>query len=201
MKLRMLNGTHSTMAYLGYMSGYETIAETIADPDFKTLITYMMTSEIAPTVAVDADLMAYRDALIGRYSNSMLKHRTWQIAMDGSQKLPQRLLNTIRSRIAAGGATTGLTLGVAGWMRYASGMDEKGEAIDVRDPYSEKLVALGKAANGDAKILAESYFAMAEIFGADLPANAAFRAEVTDHLAHLFRDGAKATVARVAKAL
>ena len=145
--------------------------------------------------------MAYRDALIGRYSNSMLKHRTWQIAMDGSQKLPQRLLNTIRSRIASGGAITGLTLGVAGWMRYASGVDEKGAAIDVRDPYSEKLVALGKAANGDARTLAESYFAMTEIFGTDLPANDAFRAQVTDHLVHLFSDGAKATVARIAKGL
>lgn len=201
MKLRMLNGTHSTMAYLGYLSGYETISETIADPDFKKLITHMMTNEIAPTVTVDADLMAYRDALIGRYSNSMLKHRTWQIAMDGSQKLPQRLLNPIRDRLAHGAGMTGLTLAVAAWMRYASGSDEKGEAIDVRDPYAEKLVALGKAANGDAQKLADSYFALTEIFGTDLPANETFTTQVIDHLTRLFADGAKATVTRVASGL
>ena len=201
MKLRMLNGTHSTMAYLGYLTGYETISETIADPDFKKLITHMMTNEIAPTVEVDADLMAYRDALIGRYSNSMLKHRTWQIAMDGSQKLPQRLLNPIRDRLAHGAGMTGLTLAVAAWMRYASGSDEKGEAIDVRDPYAEKLVALGKAANGDPKVLAASYFALTEIFGTDLPANETFTTQVIDHLTRLFADGAKATVTRVASGL
>ena len=197
MKLRMLNGTHSTMAYLGYLSGYETIAETIADSDFKQLIIAMMTEEIAPTIEVDADLMDYRDALIHRYSNAMLKHRTWQIAMDGSQKLPQRLLNTVRDRYASGASVTRLALGVAGWMAYATGADETGSAIDVRDPMSEKLVALGKAAGRDAHAVAAGYFALSEIFGTDLSTNEAFRAEVTGHLESLFANGARATVQKL----
>ncbi len=197
MKLRMLNGTHSSMAYLGYLSGYETISETISDPDFKTLITDMMTREIAPTVKVDADLMAYRDALITRYSNPMLKHRTWQIAMDGSQKLPQRLLNTIRDRIGMGEPSIRLCLGVAGWMRYVTGTDENGTEIDVRDPYAERLVFLGKQAMSNPDAMAAAYLGMTEIFGEDLPNNARFRRQVTAHLSHLLSEGAKATVHRV----
>ncbi|MBU1176265.1 MAG: mannitol dehydrogenase family protein [Alphaproteobacteria bacterium] len=197
MKLRMLNGTHSTMAYLGYLSGYETIAETIADPDFRTLVYDAMTREIAPTVTVDADLMAYRDALIHRYSNGMLKHRTWQIAMDGSQKLPQRLLNTIRDRLEMGEPSIRLCLGVAAWMRYVSGEDENGEEIDVRDPYAERLVFLGKQAKSNPDAMAAAYLGMTEIFGEDLPNNARFRKQVTAHLSHLLSEGAKATVHRV----
>jgi fructuronate reductase len=197
MKLRMLNGTHSTMAYLGYLSGYETIAETIADPDFKTLVYDAMTREIAPTVEVDADLMAYRDALIHRYSNGMLKHRTWQIAMDGSQKLPQRLLNTIRDRFKAGEPAIRLCLGVAAWMRYVSGTDEEGNEIDVRDPMAERLVFLGKQAKHNPEAMAAAYLGLHEIFGDDLPNTARFRRQVTMHLSHLLSEGARATVHRV----
>ncbi len=197
MKLRMLNGTHSTMAYLGYLSGYETIAETIADPDFRTLIYDAMTREIAPTIEVDADLMEYRDALIHRYSNGMLKHRTWQIAMDGSQKLPQRLLNTIRDRFKAGEPAIRLCLGVAAWMRYVSGVDEKGNAIDVRDPLAETLLFLGKQAGSSPEALANAYLGLHEIFGDDLPDNDAFRREVINHLTSLHKIGARQTVRRV----
>ena len=197
MKLRMLNGTHSTMAYLGYLSGYETIAETIADPDFEKLVREAMTREIAPTVHVDADLMAYRDALLHRYSNGMLKHRTWQIAMDGSQKLPQRLLNTIRDRYRRGEPSIRLCLGVAAWMRYVSGVDENGNEIDVRDPYAERLVFLGKQAKSNPDAMAAAYLGMTEIFGEDLPNNAQFRNQVTTHLSHLLSEGARATVHRV----
>ena len=80
------------------------------------------------------DLGAYRDELLARFANPALKHRTWQIAMDGSQKLPQRLLGTIRDRLKAGQRIERLSLGVAAWMRYVMGIDEKGETIDVRDP-------------------------------------------------------------------
>jgi fructuronate reductase len=197
MKLRMLNGTHSTMAYLGYLSGYETIAETIADPDFKALVYDAMTQEIAPTVKVAADLEAYRDALIHRYSNGMLKHRTWQIAMDGSQKLPQRLLNTIRDRFKSGEPAIRLCLGVAAWMRYVSGVDEDGNDIDVRDPMAERLVFLGKQAKANPEAMAGAYLGLYEIFGDDLPNTARFRRQVSILLSHLLSEGARATVHRV----
>jgi fructuronate reductase len=118
MKLRMLNGSHSTMAYLGYLAGYQYVNEAIADPAIRTLIHGLMTEEAMPTLPMDkAELGRYRDQLLDRFANPALKHRTWQIAMDGSQKLPQRLLGTISDRLAANQPITRLALGVAAWMR------------------------------------------------------------------------------------
>ena len=86
MKLRCLNGTHSTLAYLGYLAGYKTISQTVADPDFARLCEALWQNEILPTVPQPEgeDLTAYTAALLERYRNPSIQHRTWQIAMDGS---------------------------------------------------------------------------------------------------------------------
>ncbi|MDK9695724.1 MAG: mannitol dehydrogenase family protein, partial [Siculibacillus sp.] len=134
MKLRMLNGSHSTLAYLGYLMGHETVAAAMGEPALARLVADLMAKESAPTLpALAVDLSAYRADLLARFRNPALKHRTWQIAMDGSQKLPQRLLGTIRDRLRIGAPIDRLALGVAAWMRYVTGIDEKGDAIDVRD--------------------------------------------------------------------
>src|SRR5690606_9319124 len=150
----MLNGSPSTLAYLGYLAGHEHVSDAIADPSFATLIHEMMTEEVMPTLDMPGvDLAAYRDQLLERFANPALKHRTWQIAMDGSQKLPQRLLGTIRDRIAADEEFFRLALGVAGWMRYIVGIDEKGENIDVRDPLALRLMAIAADAGTDPEAL------------------------------------------------
>ena len=130
MKLRLLNGAHSSMSYLGYLAGRETIADCMNDPALAHFVAHLMHSEVTSTLAVPpgADIGAYKEALLRRFRNPGLKHRTWQIAMDGSQKLPQRLLGTIRERMNAGQSIDGLALGVAAWMRYVTGIDEKGAA-------------------------------------------------------------------------
>lgn len=196
MKLRLLNGSHSTIAYLGYLAGYETVADTIADPAFARLIRAMMDAEITPTLHMPAgtDLNGYKSALIERFRNPALKHRTWQIAMDGSQKLPQRLLGTIRDRLKAGAPIDRLALGVAGWMRYVAGTDEKGAPIDVRDPLAAKLAAVATEAGPSAARLAPALLAMTEIFGTDLPDDPRFTAPVTKALESLFAKGAAKTV-------
>ena len=104
MKLRLLNGSHSTLAYLGYLAGYETVSDVMADAAFARLVRDLMDEEVTPTLPVPpgADLAGYKRSLQERFANPALKHRTWQIAMDGSQKLPQRLVGTIRDRLAAG---------------------------------------------------------------------------------------------------
>src|SRR5207237_10505124 len=93
-KLRMLNGSHSTMAYLGVLAGYEYVAEAIDDPAISGAVQRLMGQEIAPTLVVPDgfDLHAYQDQLRARWGNSAVRHRLVQIAMDGSQKLPNRLL-------------------------------------------------------------------------------------------------------------
>src|SRR5437588_8875895 len=132
MKLRLLNGSHSTLAYLGYLAGYETVADTMRDQNYCRLAEGVM-EDAATTLKMppSADIAAYKRALIERYANPALRHRTWQICMDGSQKLPQRLLGTIRDRLAAGAPIERLVMGVAGWMRYVTGTDEQGKPIDV----------------------------------------------------------------------
>ena len=193
MKLRMLNGSHSILAYLGYLGGCVHIAEAVANPLLRRLIHDFMTDEVMATLPVGlGDLAVYRDLLLRRFANTALKHRTWQIAMDGSQKLPQRLLGTIRERLARGLAATRATLGVAAWLRYASGIDEHGKDIDVRDPLADRLkaalsagapvAALGRALN------------MNEVFGADLPQSEVFRAELLKQYASLLERGALETV-------
>jgi fructuronate reductase len=198
MKLRMLNGSHSTMAYLGYLSGYEYISDVMGDADFVKLVHGLMTEEAMPTLDMPGvDLGAYRDQLLDRFRNPALKHRTWQIAMDGSQKLPQRLLGTIRERLKAGQPFERLGLGVAAWMRYVVGIDEKGESIDVRDPLAMRMMAIAADAGDDAEALYVGLAALTEVFGGDLADNQAFGETVATHLDELFEVGVKETVAGV----
>ena len=195
MKLRMLNGSHSTMAYLGYLAGYEYISDVMGDEDFVALIHGLMTEEVMPTLDMPGvDLGAYRDQLLERFRNPALKHRTWQIAMDGSQKLPQRLLGTIRDRLAAGQPFERLGLGVAAWMRYVVGIDEKGEVIDVRDPLAMRMMAIAADAIDDAEDLYIGLVALSEVFGTDLGDNQTFGETVATALDELFELGVKETV-------
>ena len=181
MKLRLLNGAHSAIAYLGYLAGYETVAEAMADPTLAAFIERMMREEIRPTLAMPpgADLDGYIGALLQRFRNPALKHRTWQIAMDGSQKLPQRLLNTIRDRLANGAPIDRLALGVAAWMRYVGGTDERGKPIDVRDPLSGEFAKLSATYGADSERYVSSLLAIPVVFGADLATNPRFVGAVT----------------------
>lgn len=141
MKLRMLNGCHSFLAYLGYLGGYAHISDTMCDAGYRKAAFDMMMKAQAPSLTMPAgtDLSGYARQLIDRFSNPALKHKTWQIAMDGSQKIPQRMTGSLRFHLAQGSDFSWLATAIAGWMRYVSGMDEQGNAIDVRDPMSGAL--------------------------------------------------------------
>ena len=196
MKLRLLNGSHSSIAYLGYLAGRQTVSEAMAMPALRQFVGHLMAREVAPTLHVPegTDLAAYQRDLISRFDNSALHHRTWQIAMDGSQKLPQRLLGTIRDRLQAGQSIDALTLGVAAWMRYVTGIAEDGSAIDVRDPMQARLAeCAAKAGMNGAKIVA-GLLEISEIFGDDLPRNPAFRQRIEAALTDLLAKGAEKTV-------
>jgi fructuronate reductase len=143
-----------------------------------------------------ADVATYRRALIERFENPALRHRTWQICMDGSQKLPQRLLGSIRDRLVADAPIDRLVMGVAGWMRYVTGIDEHGKPIDVRDPLSARLRAIADQAGLEAARLAPALLEVREVF-ADLGNDPRFRSAVTSTLARLLARGAKAAVAEI----
>jgi fructuronate reductase len=194
MKLRLLNGSHSALAYLGYLAGYETIAATMADSRFAAYARQLM-EEAAVTLTVPAgtDLSAYSATLLERFSNPALHHHNAQIAMDGSQKLPQRLLGTLRDRLMLGLPIKTHALAVAGWMRYVTGVDELGREIDVRDPIAPELAAAARMAGSVADRLAPALLDLSPVFGA-LGADPRVRRAVTDALARLYDLGASRAV-------
>lgn len=197
MKLRMLNGSHSFLAYLGYLAGYAHIGDCMQDPHFVVAARRLMLTEQAPTLQVrGVDLALYADSLLLRYGNGTLKHRTWQIAMDGTQKLPQRMLDSIRWHLAHGSRFDCLALGVAAWMRYVGGKDEQGQPIEISDPLSDELASrVATSAEGNARVL--SLLQIETVFGQDLPANATFVEAVTHAYLALLAHGAKETVSRL----
>jgi fructuronate reductase len=193
----MLNGSHSILAYLGYLAGYEFISDAIADPALCALIHDFMTHEVPSTLSQGRDeLAAYRDALLARFLNPALKHRAWQIAMDGSQKLPQRLLGTIRHRLAEQAPFPRAALGVAAWMRYVSGADEQGRPIDVRDPLADRLRSMARSAVTPDRFV-DGVLGIREIFDEDLPRSEPFRAALLAHLTSLIERGSLETVRRL----
>ena len=195
MKLRCLNGTHSSLAYLGYLAGHETIAATVADPVFARFCKHLWNAEIMPGLKAPpgVSLGDYTAALFTRYANPAIRHRTWQIAMDGSQKLPQRILGTIAENLAGGRPITGLSLAVAAWMRYVGGVDEKGEAIDVRDPLSARLKALSDGASLPADKVS-ALLSVREIFPEALAENQSFRTALVSAYESLSATGARQTI-------
>jgi fructuronate reductase len=202
MKLRLLNGSHSTIAYLGALAGHAHVADAVRDPGIACVVARLMADDVVPTLAVPAgfDVVAYQRELLDRFANASLRHRTAQIAMDGTQKLPQRLLGTIADRLAAGARPRFACLGVAAWMRYvSSGRAEDGTALTVDDPLADRLRELTASAGSPAAV-ADALLSMEEVFGSELPADPVFRDLVVDALQHLTRGGVAAAVREAAAA-
>ncbi|MDK2760173.1 MAG: mannitol dehydrogenase family protein [Sphingopyxis sp.] len=134
-KLRMLNGAHSALAYIGLGHGHEFVHQAIADPAIRPAIERLMLDEAAPTidVAPGQDLRAYAAALLGRFANPALHHRLIQIAMDGSQKIPQRWLETLAWHQARGSRCPSLEAAIAAWIAFL----QSDHRID--DPLADRL--------------------------------------------------------------
>ena len=173
MKLRCLNGAHSTLAYLGQLTGCETVADAMQLPLITKLLDALWNEVLdvlhAPT---GIDPKDYVEQLKKRFRNPALKHRTLQIAMDGSQKLPQRLLATLRERLARGMPCPALSLAIAGWMHFVVKTAHTPDAT-LNDPLSAELLVRAKISLQPNQIV-RSMLSITSIFGTDLKANAAF---------------------------
>lgn len=199
MKLRLLNGSHSALAYLGCLAGHETVAEAMGDPGLAAFLPGLM-ADAGATLLVPpgTDVAGYARALLQRFRNPALRHRTSQIAMDGSQKLPQRLVAVLRGRLVGGLPVHRHALAVAAWMRCVAGSDERGRPIDLRDPLAVELSAVARAAGPAPERLAPALLGVAAVFGADLPADPRARAAVTEALTRLQALGASRAAALAA---
>ena len=176
-KLRMLNGAHSALAYLGALAGCETIAEAMAR--FGEMPRRLMRDDVVPTLNVPDgfDIAAYEQQLLDRFANPALRHRTVQVAMDGSQKLPQRLLATVRARRVVGAEPRWATLAVAAWMRWVC------VAPELDDSMAERLRAA--VAGASAEQVVERLLAISEIFGDDLREDDVVRGLLVDAVQRL----------------
>ncbi|KQW57222.1 mannitol dehydrogenase family protein [Variovorax sp. Root411] len=198
LKLRMVNGSHSALAYLGAMAGFRTVDSAMAEPALRNFIDALMREEIAPTLPAmqGLDLDSYRARLLQRFSNPALQHQTKQIAMDGSQKLPQRLLGTVRDRLAAKQPIDRLALAVAAWIHYLRGADETGATHDIQDPLADALAQRLVQADAAPSIQERvAFFAeFAPVFG-ELGGEPRFVATVARHLGVLETHGVLGTLA------
>jgi fructuronate reductase len=197
-KLRLLNGAHSTCAYLGYLAGHEFVHEVMADATFAPFVEGLMREEISPVTPAPAGMEheRYIPDLLERFRNPSLRHRTQQIAMDGSQKLPQRLLATIRLQLERGGPIDGLSLAVAAWMRYVLGTDESGKHIEVSDPLASCFAAIADECEHSPTALVDRFLELETVFGDVLPGDSRFRGALLTALESLLQRGSRASAER-----
>lgn len=191
MKLRLLNATHSMLAYAGYLGGYENICDTMGNTNLVSLVKRFMDEEVMPTLKIPEgfDVIFYMQQLRSRFANKALKHRTWQVAMDGSQKLPQRQIAIIRDQMAQNRQIEISCFGLAAWMRYVRGVDEQGEPIDVQDPLAEELKQKWVASDGNTKDLVDSILNIEGIFGRDFPKSNVITQTISKWLDNICRLG------------
>jgi len=202
-KLRMLNGTHSAVAYLGGLAGHEFIAEVIADDVLAACAHRLMATDVAPTLTAPPgmDLGDYAAQVLRRFGNTALRYRCAQVAMDGSQKLPYRTLAPIADRLAAGAIPVWSTLTMAAWMRHVwTQRTDDGRPFPVDDPMADvfraRLAEAGVAGElaDQADRVVEALLGIDAVFG-ELAESAVFRELVTEQLSQLARDGARRTAA------
>ncbi|MEW2589819.1 mannitol dehydrogenase family protein [Micromonospora aurantiaca] len=197
LKLRALNGVHSATAYLGALAGAETVAEALTLPHLDAVLRRLLAEEIAPsfTPPAGADVADYGEQVLARFGNPAIRYRTTQVAMDGSQKLPQRVLHTVADLRAAGRSARWSALVVAAWLRFLLGYADDGRPLPLDDPLADRLrAALAAGAHTPAGVV-DAVFALREVFPADLAADEEFRADVTGWLTALERHGVRATLA------
>ncbi|MFN3816197.1 mannitol dehydrogenase family protein [Brevundimonas sp.] len=193
-KLRLLNGAHSAIAYLGGLAGLQYVDQVVAIPAYARFVEALWDeAEITLTPPPGLDVAAYRGELMRRFANSALQHRTVQIAMDGSQKLPQRLLAACAARLDKDQPIDALALAVAGWMRWQDGVDDAGNAFTVDDPLAAETARLVGGGGGSA-VRVTALLTLSAVFPPALAADARFAKAVTNaHLA-LVERGAQGAV-------
>jgi mannitol 2-dehydrogenase len=142
MKLRLLNASHQALCYLGYLSGYRYAHEVCSDPLFTDFLLGYMDHEATPTLepVPGVDLDAYKHQLIERFANPEIKDTLARLCAESSDRIPKWLVPVIKQQLANGGEVRRSALVVAAWARYAEGVDESGDAIQVVDRRREQLM-------------------------------------------------------------
>lgn len=193
-KLRLLNGAHSTLAYLGSLLEFETVGDAMRHAPLAHFTEKLMREHIAPAITLPAGLDAptYISAILERFRNPSIRHKLSQIAWDGSQKLPVRLLGTIAEALARGRDIAPLCLAVAAWMCFVRRQARAGVALV--DPLSDALATIGKACTGAPAADVARFLSLDAVF-APVGADARIQLALCQAYA-LLGDGSAATTRR-----
>ncbi|GAA1027773.1 mannitol dehydrogenase family protein [Virgisporangium ochraceum] len=199
LKLRTLNGVHSALAYLGALAGVGPIDEVLHLPGIDAFLDRLIGSDIAPTLVPPpgVSVEAYGRTVRERFANPALGYRTLQVAMDGSQKLPQRLIGTLVDRRAAGARPVWGCLVLAAWMRFVRGYADDGTALPLDDPLADRLRGAVSSVDDKPSELAAALFAIDAVFPAELAGDDEVRGLVEHWLTVLARGGVPAVLAEV----
>jgi fructuronate reductase len=176
-KLRLLNGAHSTLAYVGLDLGHQTVADAMADARLAGFVERMMQQDVAPSLdAPELDVPLYIRQVLQRFRNPAIVHKLSQIAWDGSQKLRFRLLETASEALATGRSVDRLAVGVAAWMRFV--VRQTQADVTIVDPLSEVLADVGARCDGSETDVAR-FLALDAVFPAVVAADSGFRSAVS----------------------
>ncbi|WP_062119852.1 mannitol dehydrogenase family protein [Aureimonas sp. AU40] len=195
MKLRLLNGAHTAIAAIGLLAGFATVPEAVADPSVGGFLNRYW-DETEPTLSIEPEVSrAYRDALLPRFSNPDLPHRTSQIANDASLKVPQRLLAPLRERLERGESVDALVFAVAAWLRSCAGVSDAGVPFEIKDPALSAWAGRPSAALSPSAET-EAFLGFEPVFGRDLPQHPRFVSELNQAVAEIADQGVLAAMKR-----
>ena len=191
MKLRLLNASHQALCYLGYLSGYRYAHEVCQDPLFVDFLLGYMEREGSPTLpeVPGVDLDSYRHQLIERFANPEVRDTLARLCAESSDRIPKWLVPVINHNLEAGGEVDRSALVVASWARYAEGVDEQGEPIEVVDRVKDRVMAAA-ARQGDDPL---AFIRDKDLFGG-LADDARFAEVYTEALSALHEKGARETL-------
>lgn len=199
MKLRMLNGSHSMLAYAGFHAGATYVRDVMADPSLSALVRRHLQAAAATLPKIPGiDTADYGEALAARFRNPEIAHETFQIAMDGSEKMPQRIFSAVADARARGVDTRAFAFATAAWARHISGATHDCDPYPLRDPRAPQLQAMAEGREADEITEALS---QAEFVPEALRQDAAFWRSVTGILAEMLFEPMSEVIAREAATL
>jgi mannitol 2-dehydrogenase len=197
MKLRLLNASHQALCYFAYLMGYRLVHDAAQDPLFRAFLRGYMDEEATPTLAPvpGVDLDEYKRTLIERFSNPEVRDTVARLCAESSDRIPKWLLPVVRAQLETGGPIGRSAAVVASWARYAEGVDEQGEPIEVVDRLRDELTAIaGRQREGEP----DAFIANRELFG-DLAEDPRFADAYRSVLGSLHERGARATLESIVK--
>ena len=196
LKLRTLNGVHSSLAYLGALAGAETIGEALGLPGAARFAARLISEQIAPSLVPPGgqDAVAYGRSVLERFANPEIRHRCLQVAMDGSQKLPQRLLGTVADLAEAGRPLDLIALPLAAWIRFCGGAADDGTELPLDDPLAPVLRRSLAEAGDEAPARVDAVLGLRQVVPEQVASNRDLRQAAAAWLAELDRSGAARTL-------